>query len=332
MNLKKYISLLFFTAFIGFVNAQEGLPVYLDYLSDNYYLVHPSMAGAGTGTKLRLTARQQWFGIEDAPALQTLSINSRVSDRSALGAMIVNDKNGYHSQTGVKLTYAHHIGLSKRSRMLNQLSFGLSASFFQVRLNESEFFDYNNIPDPNIFGSDQSATELNVDFGMSYAVNDFYAQLTVMNLLKEKRNLYSNVEPGNRRRIVLSSGYTFGESDWKFQPSFLFQYVGYTHESTMDINAKVFRSMDFGRVWGGLSYRTSLDGADYVLGQQTSEQKLQLLSPIVGVNYNNFMVAYTYSYQFGDVTFQNGGYHQITLGLTFGEEKEAYHCNCPFAQ
>ncbi|WP_281751163.1 PorP/SprF family type IX secretion system membrane protein [Neptunitalea chrysea] len=331
MNLKKYFLLLFLT-FSGYLYSQEGLPVYLDYLTDNYYLVHPAMAGAGSGTKVRMTARQQWFGVDQAPALQTIGINSRMGDRSALGAMVINDRNGYHSQTGVKLTYAHHISLDSRRRYLNQLSFGLSAVVFQGRLDESEFFNYNGVVDNNILGTDQTSTEPNVDIGMAYAFGDFYAQFSVLNVLKEKRNLYSQSESGNKRRVVLSTGYTFGESEWSFQPSVLFQYVNFTKESTVDLNFLAYKKMEFGRFWGGLSYRSSLDGADYVLGQATSEQKLQLISPVLGVTYNNFMFGYTYSYQMGDIKFQNGGYHQITLGLTFGEEKEAYHCNCPFNQ
>lgn len=313
--------------------AQEGLPVYLDYLSDNYYLVHPSMAGAFSGTEVRLTARQQWFGIEDAPSLQTLSVNTRLGERSGLGAVILNDKNGYHAQTGLKLTYAHHISLDQRSRFLNQLSFGISGVFLQGSLDESEFFDYNGVPDPNIYGSDQTASYMNIDLGVSYMVGDFYIHGAVMNLTKVRRGVYSDVEPGNRRRILFSTGYTFGNGEWTFEPSTLFQYVQYTKESTIDINAKAYRSIDdFGNVWGGLSYRTSLDGAEYILGQSVNEQKLQLLSPIVGFNYNNFLFAYTYSYQFGDIKFQNGGYHQITLGFDIGKEEEPYHCNCPFAK
>ncbi|MCP1997570.1 hypothetical protein L1275_003381, partial [Flavobacterium sp. HSC-61S13] len=38
------------------------MSVYSDYLSDNYYLIHPSMAGAANCGKLRVTARQQWSG------------------------------------------------------------------------------------------------------------------------------------------------------------------------------------------------------------------------------------------------------------------------------
>jgi hypothetical protein len=46
------------------------------YLTDNYYLIHPSMAGASNCAKLRVTGRQQWFGQQDAPSLQTMSFNN----------------------------------------------------------------------------------------------------------------------------------------------------------------------------------------------------------------------------------------------------------------
>jgi hypothetical protein len=59
----------------------EGIAVYSDYLSDNYYLIHPSMAGAANCAKIRLTARKQWFGQADAPELQTISFNGRVSEK-----------------------------------------------------------------------------------------------------------------------------------------------------------------------------------------------------------------------------------------------------------
>ena len=56
------------------INSQEGLPIYSDYLTDNYYLLHPSMAGISNCNKLRTTARQQWFGDEDAPSLSLIHI------------------------------------------------------------------------------------------------------------------------------------------------------------------------------------------------------------------------------------------------------------------
>ena len=45
--------------------------------------------------------------------------------------------------------------------------------------------------------------------------------------------------------------------------------------------------------------------------------------------YNNFMFAYTYSYQSNSIVLDNGGYHQLTLGFNFGCRREKYDCKCP---
>ena len=69
MKLTKNITtlVLLFLSFIE-IQSQEGLPIYSDYLTDNYYLIHPSMAGVANCNKARLTARQQWFGQDNAPS------------------------------------------------------------------------------------------------------------------------------------------------------------------------------------------------------------------------------------------------------------------------
>ena len=59
MNFKKSYFVLVFLV-MQLTNAQEGIAVYSDYLSDNYYLIHPSMAGASNCGKIRLTGRQQY--------------------------------------------------------------------------------------------------------------------------------------------------------------------------------------------------------------------------------------------------------------------------------
>ena len=58
MNLKKYCLILSLALFTQIGVAQEGLPIYSDYLTDNYYLIHPSMAGVANCAKVRLTARK----------------------------------------------------------------------------------------------------------------------------------------------------------------------------------------------------------------------------------------------------------------------------------
>lgn len=311
--------------------SQEILPVYSDYLSDNYFLLHPSMAGAASCAKLRLTGRQQWFGQQDAPALQTLSFNGRVSDKDGMGVVLMNDRNGYHSQKGFRVAYAHHIMFSRDEVDLNQLSFGVNVGFAQSLLDETSFLTNNPAYDPIINGTIvQKASYFNMDIGASYNFLDFYAHFTVKNVLASSRALYTAYEPVNLKRLVYNMGYTFGDEDGiLLEPSMMFQHVFQTKESTVDINLKAYKNLDFGKLWGGLSYRRSLDGAEYVEGNAISTQKLQYFTPILGVNYKNYMFAYTYSHLMGNVKFDNGGFHQITLGINLFCKPEKYHCNCP---
>jgi type IX secretion system PorP/SprF family membrane protein len=313
------------------IYSQEILPVYSDYLSDNYFLLHPSMAGAANCAKLRLTGRQQWFGQQDAPSLQTLSFNGSVTEKDGLGIILINDKNGYHSQKGLRFAYAHHIRFSRDDIDLNQLSFGMNIGFAQSLLDETDFLNNNPTYDPIIDGTIvQKATYFNMDIGASYNFLDFYAHLTVKNALASERKLYSDREPVNLKRLIYNMGYTFGDSEnLMFEPSMMFQHAFQTKESTLDLNMKVYKSLDFGKVWGGLSYRRSLDGAEFADGNAISTQKLQYFTPILGINYKNYMFAYTYSHLLGNVQFDTGGFHQITLGINLFCKPEKYHCNCP---
>ena len=312
------------------VSAQEGLPIYSDYLTDNYYLLHPSMAGVSNCNKIRLTGRQQWFGDENAPSLQTMSINGRIGDSpSGVGAIFFNDKNGYHSQSGAYLTYAHHLMFSRNTIDLNMLSFGLSAGLIQYKLDETAFLEF----DPIIAGIEQSASDFNIDFGFSYHFINFYAHATVKNVLaNEGVNINEQgVSYDNLRTYLFSAGNVFSKlgSEWSFEPSLMFAYKDATKESFIDVNFKSYKELDFGNLFAGISYRRSFDGAEFTTDSGVSSQKLQYFTPIVGAEYNNFMFAYTYSYQANSVVFNNCGYHQITLGYNFGCEKEKYDCKCP---
>jgi len=331
MKLKNIVVVVIAIFITNIATSQEGLPIYTDYLTDNYYLIHPSMAGAANCGKIRLTGRQQWFGQDEAPKLLTLSVNSRVGDTpSAVGGILYADKNGFHSQTGAYATYAHHLMFSRSEVDLNMLSFGLSAGVIQYKLDETTFlFDG---PDPIISGIVESATNFNIDFGFSYQYLDYYVHGTVKNVLKNSGINDNGIITNNLRRYLLSAGGVFGKygSTWSYEPSVLFQYRDGTKEAAVDGNIKVYKDMDFGKVWAGLSYRNSLDGAEFLTSSGTvSSQKLQQITPIFGVNYNNLMFAYNYTHQTNSVVFTNGGFHQITLGFNFNCRREPYECNCP---
>ena len=346
--MKRLLSLILLILFFcAESRAQEGIPVYFDYLSDNYYLVYPSMAGIGEGGKLRLTARKQWFDVDNAPALQTFNAHYRVGQNSGIGGILFNDANGFHSQSGFKATYAHHLQLGGDFRTLNQLSFGLSGTILLSSLDETEFRSVN--PDPAVTGVKNTASYFNIDLGFSYNYFEFYTHFTIQNVLSTTRELYrvgradpdNLLVPGdlrvprvdNLRRYLISAGYVFGKGRTRLEPSVLFQLTEFTEEKTVDINAKAYRDLgDDTTIWGGLSYRRSFNGAQFVQNGTFGEQRLQLFTPIIGVNYKNFMFSYNYSYQSGDIRFDSGGFHQITLGYDVGQSNEKrYDCYCPAA-
>lgn len=324
---KKYLFLLL--VFTQFSYSQEGIAVYSDYLTDNLYLLHPSMAGAANCAKLRLTGRRQWFDQTDAPQLNTASFNGRVGDQSGLGVILFSDKNGYHSQTGAKLTYAHHIMFSRNEIDLNQLSFGISGALVQSQLDETSFEEF----DPIIGGVYQKDSYFNLDIGASYYYMDFYTHFTVKNAMANvRREIYTEFESDNLRKYLFSAGYVFGGEGILWEPSVLFQFVEETQEKSFDVNLKVYGNMEEGKVWGGLSYRRSFDGAQYIdgdIGSPTSDQKLQYITPFIGINYKQFMFGYTYSYVMGEINFDTAGFHQITLGMNLFCKREKFECNCP---
>ena len=288
------------------------------------------MAGAASNNQIRMTARKQWFDQNEAPNMQTLNFNARVGERSGIGAIFFNDKNGYHSQTGGYLTYAHHIMFSRSEVDLNQLSFGLSFGIIQSRLDETQFdpLDF----DPIIAGIIQSSSYFNVDAGVSYNFLNFSGHFTVKNIIFQNRNLNSSdFESSNQRKYIVSAAYALGNygSSWTYEPSLMYQFQERTKEQLIDINGKLYRAMDFGKLWGGLSYRRSFDGAEYLDGVEIKNQKLQYLTAILGVNLNKFLFSYTYTNQMGNVKFTNGAFHQITLGFNFLGGREPYECNCP---
>lgn len=316
----KFKNLSFLFAFVIAIvgaNAQETLPIYSDYLSDNVYLVHPAAAGIGNCGKIRLTARNQWSGVSDAPSLQTLSFHTRVGEKSGVGGVVFNDKNGFHSQKGIMGTYAYHLELG-RIDDVNLLSFGLNLMLVENSVDETSFV----IPDPVITQIVQARNYFNADFGMAYHNQGFFSYFTVKNLLLSARNLYDDdFESLNLRRYLISAGYYFNQDkSVQFEPSVLFQLVERTGEKFMDFNIKAYKNFDNAQVWAGLSYRQGFDG--------NNVEELRYISPIIGINYKKFMVGYTYTKQTGDFLFDDAGYHQISLGFNL-LCKEPRGAGCP---
>jgi len=314
-----YVLLLFFLSFT--TRSQEGIPVYYDYLTDNLTLIHPAMSGASRCSKIRLNGRMQWSGVEDFPALQTLSINSHLASHSGWGLIIFNDRNGYNKQKGAYISFAHHLQLSQGTT-LNQLSFGLGVLFSNHQLELENTF----LPggDPVLNGGNLNRTYYNLDAGFAWHVGTFFLIGTAKNLIPVNRSFYpNNSETDNLRHYIVSTGIFFdGNSRIHPEPSVMIQYKEYSNELIGDFNLKFYLDLSATNVmFLGASYRNYFTTSEY--------QALQDISPMLGVFMRKFMIAYVYTHQLSQTTFSNGGFHQLTLGFNFDCRKREIHYGCP---
>ncbi len=287
------------------------------------------MAGASNFDQIRLTARRQWFDVEDAPNLQTLAYNSRIGEKVGVGGIIFRDENGNFSKMGFYGSIAYHLMFSRSTADLNQLSFGISGGVIQHRLDTSGFSRFDPLlgaNDTDIFG--------NMDLGISYFISDLYFHFAAKNIISVRRELfYSDAVPSNMRKYLFSAGYVFTlnpNDPWNFEPSLLFQAREATNEMALDVNMKAYYQLDTGKLWGGLSYRNSFETTEYTLeGEEIKRQQLRYVTPFVGIDYQKFIFGYTFSYQVNSLVLSNGGFHQVTLGYNFGESRKRYDCKCP---
>lgn len=328
MKLRNWSLLLLF--FVGQqLFSQEGIAIYSDYLNDNYYLVHPSMAGASNCTKVRMTARQQWFDNSLAPRLMTLSANGQIGETSGAGVIFYTDRNGYHSQNGAKVSYAKHLRMGSDYTELNRLQLGISAGAVQSILDETGFDLLNTPFDPTVGGIRQKDNYFNFDIGASYLLRSLYAHFTYRNLATARRELYTDAESDNIKKTILNVGYVWGDREViQLEPSIMYINTLGSKERSFDLNLKAYRELNFGTIWGGLSYRRQVERSETLTPDQKG-QITQYLTPIIGLNIKKFMFAYNYTQSIGGIATYPGGFHQITLGIDIFCKPTPYDCNCP---
>ena len=290
--------------------AQEiNLPQYISHLADNPFLISPSYAGIGSGLQIRLNGVSQWIGVEDAPDTQSLVVEARIADRFGGGITVFNDKNGYTTQKGVKLSLASHLTLSNFHDSF--LSFGISYNFTQFGIDTSNNNSGQDVP--NI-----SETNSNFDVGLLYRYERFSVSANVNNLLNKKvENLITN-EPESLRRYTFYSSYVFARlsNRVEIEPSMFVEYYEADKRSRTDMNVKVRKGINDGYVWAGLSY-TFLNDQFFVPNA---------IAPLVGLKKDNLYMSYGFSINMNKTQDFNYGTHMITLGFDYERRPSLARC------
>ncbi|MFV0247997.1 MAG: type IX secretion system membrane protein PorP/SprF [Tenacibaculum sp.] len=309
--MKKIVLILISSLFcsIKFVAQEVDLPLYVNHLADNPFLISPTYAGIGTGFQLRLNGVSQWIGLEDAPVTQSVSAEVRLADRFGGGIVIFNDKNGFTSQQGARLSLASHLTLSDFYNSF--LSFALTYSYTQFGINTSE----NNTSEavPNRFLGNS-----NFDIGLLYRFERFSISANVINLLDKNIENFTADEPEVLRKYNIYTTYVFTRvsRSIELEPSVLVEYRESDSRSRTDLNLKVRKGIRGGYLWAGLSY-TFLNDQIFISNA---------ISPLFGLKKNKLYLSYGFRLNTNKIQNYNYGSHMITLGFDYERRPSLARC------
>lgn len=267
----------------------------------NGFLLNPAMAGSVDYAPIRLTARQQWSGITDAPATFALSGHTPLSNNTmGVGGYIFSDRFGPISTTGVQASYSYHLSLSGETK----LALGLSFSAFQFKMDESML---NLIEDSDnaITGAVETTFVPDANFGAFLYNEKYFVGFSAQQLIQFGIQLGDNVQNSNQmvRHYFLTGGYTFNVGEkFQIQPSLLLKG---TERSPfqVDINLKAIYQKHY---WIGVSYRTQ----DAIIG-------------IVGVKVDKYYIGYAFDYTMSNISNYTTGSHEILIGINIGEDAKS---------
>lgn len=294
----------------------QQLPVYSQYMM-NKFLINPAVAGSEGYTSVNLTSRKQWLGIKEAPLTFAASGQTRLQKNSSrgrsrggrpgnrlgrvgLGGYVFNDKHGLVSRSGLQLTYAYHIPFDR-----SQLSFGLSGTFWQFRLDRASarLFD----PDDELFNSMDNALFIpDANLGVYYSDERFFAGFSADQLFQstfkfggkgyDQYKLY--------RHFYLMGGYNFMVSDnVVIEPTVLLK-TSQQLSVQMDLTANVYFIENY---WAGISYRTP--------------STLVLMG---GVRVDKFYFGYAFDFSFNSIMYHSYGSHEILIAMKLGESSRRF--------
>ena len=99
----------------------------------------------------------------------------------------------------------------------------------------------------------------------------------------------------------------------------MMQFREGTGERIADFNIKAYKNISQTQLWAALSYRQSFD--------TNVIQNARYVTPIVGINYQNWMFSYTYTNQMNETVLTNSGFHQVSVGVNlWTQEQRAAAC------
>jgi type IX secretion system PorP/SprF family membrane protein len=337
MMRKQFIFCLFLLV-VGSMHAQQR-PHYTQYILNNFIL-NPALSGIENYTDVKISARDQWVGLDGAPKTFYLSVSQPLGKKDyktsatsfnipgqnprgssywqnynasephhGVGFTMVNDKTGLYNRFTASGTYAYHLGLSPYMN----LAAGFSAGVGMISYDKGKA-QFANPLDPVIASNSNELNKIRPDIGAGLWLYtaDYFVGLSAQQIVPQKVRFSDDASTlGNKfiPHLFATAGYRFLMSeDINAVPSIMMKYVqGSPTTPQFDLNMKLqFRDL----LWMGGSYRLE-DG----------------YAAMVGLNVGNtFNVGYSYDFTQTKLNTTSRGTHELIIGFLIGNR---YGDTCP---
>jgi type IX secretion system PorP/SprF family membrane protein len=200
----------------------------------------------------------------------------------------------------LQLTYAYHIPLDR-----SQLSFGLSGTFWQFRLDRESARLFN--PDDELFNSMDNALFIpDANLGIYYSDERFFAGFSADQLFQSSFKFGGKGYDEYKlyRHFYVMGGYNFMVSDKvAVEPTMLIKTTNQWNIQ-MDLTANVYFIEDY---WAGISYRTP--------------STLVLMG---GVRVDKFYFGYAFDFSFNSIMYHSYGSHEILIAMKLGDSSRRF--------
>ncbi|MDQ3047296.1 MAG: type IX secretion system membrane protein PorP/SprF [Bacteroidota bacterium] len=288
------------TGLVGF--AQQDAQFSMNMF--NRLAINPGYAGTNEALCATILYRDQWDKFPGAPKTGLISVDYGRIAHGGLGITVDQDLIGFDKTLKAKLAYSFHLPLGN-----GVLGIGLDAGMIQKSL-KGNFI----APDGSTSstgGTDQaipwsgtSATTYDVGFGLYYTANKDKLYVGISSLhLPEQTLSQSGGSAANStvysfdykvaRHYYVMAGYRFDLSpNFALTPSILTKSDASSTQLDINLMAKVNNL-----IFAGVSYRLT----DAAVG-------------IVGLEYKNFKLGYSYDFTLSAIKNHSSGTHEMMLG------------------
>ncbi|MDA3912522.1 MAG: type IX secretion system membrane protein PorP/SprF [Bacteroidales bacterium] len=294
--MKRFVFIILFLG-VSFSLFAQQLPLYSQYMF-NKLLINPAITGSEEGIPIRLTARQQWVGVDNAPSTQIVSGHYQLRNETmGIGGIIFADRFGPESRIGIQANYAYILPIFNKS---TRLAFGLSFQVFQYQI------DYNQLitleeNDPAINFNKENSWLPESDFGLYLYGENYYVGISANQMIELQMKIggeYAEMNTLKRHYHVLM-GYQAQISQlFALEPSVLIKAT----ESTpvqLDLNLKAIYKKDY---WAGVSYRTSGD-----------------IVCLIGLTFEEFEFGFATDFATSSLSHYQSGSFELLLGYKIGQ-------------